>query len=117
MYFLDNGGIVIDNPGMREVGLADVGDSINSVFDEIILLARKCKYVDCIHIHEPECAVLSAIKSGQLDEDQYNNYLDLKKEAEYYEMTELDKKKKNSQFGKFVKKAKNQLRRSGHKDY
>ena len=117
MYFLDNGGIVIDNPGMREVGLADVGDSINSVFDEITLLARKCKYVDCIHIHEPGCAVLSAIKSGQLDEDQYNNYLDLKKEAEYYEMTELEKKKKNSQFGKFVKKAKKQLRRSGHKDY
>jgi ribosome biogenesis GTPase len=117
MYFLDNGGIVIDNPGMREVGLTDVGDSINSVFDEITLLALKCKYVDCTHIHEPGCAVLSAIKSGQLDEDQYNNYLGLKKEAEHYEMTEQEKKQKNSQFGNFVKKAKKQLRRYGHKDY
>lgn len=117
MYFLENGGIVIDNPGMREVGMTDVGDGIDSLFDEITSLARKCKYVDCTHIHEPGCAVLSAIKSGRLDEDRYNNYLGLKKEAEYYEMTELEKKQKNSQFGKFVKKAKKELRRYGHKDY
>jgi ribosome biogenesis GTPase len=117
MYFLDNGGIVIDNPGMREVGLTDVGDSINSVFDEITLLARKCKYVDCTHVHEPGCAVISAVKSGQMDQDQYKNYLDLKKEAEYYEMSELEKKAKNRKFGKFVKKAKKELRRYGHKDY
>ncbi|MFC1783213.1 ribosome small subunit-dependent GTPase A [Planctomycetota bacterium] len=117
MYFLENGGIVIDNPGMREVGMTDVGDGIDSLFDEIISLARKCKYVDCTHIHEPGCAVLSAIKTGRLDEDRYNNYLGLKKEAEYYEMTELEKKQKNSQFGKFVKKAKKELRRYGHKDY
>jgi ribosome biogenesis GTPase len=117
MHFLENGGIVIDNPGMREVGMTDVGDGIDSLFGEITSLARKCKYVDCTHIHEPGCAVLSAIKSGRLDEDRYNNYLGLKKEVEYYEMTELEKKQKNSQFGKFVKKAKKELRRYGHKDY
>ena len=117
MYFLENGGIVIDNPGMREVGMTDVGDGIDSLFDEITSLARQCKYVDCTHIQEPGCAVLSAIKSGRLDEDRYNNYLGLKKEAEYYEMTELEKKQKNRQFGKFIKKAKKQLKRYGHKDY
>jgi ribosome biogenesis GTPase len=117
MYFLENSGIVIDNPGMREVGMTEVGDGINSLFDEITLLAQKCKYVDCTHIHEPGCAVLSAIKSGQLDEDRYNNYLGLKKEAEHYEMTELEKKQKNRQFGKFVKKAKKELKRYGYKDY
>ena len=117
MYFLENGGIVIDNPGMREVGMTDVGDGIDSLFDEITSLARKCKYVDCTHIHEPGCAVLSAIKTGRLNEDRYNNYLGLKKEAEYYEMTELEKKQKNSQFGKFVKKTKKELRRYRHKDY
>lgn len=117
MYFLEYGGIVIDNPGMREVGMTDMGDGIDSLFDEITSLARKCKYADCTHIHEPGCAVLSAIKSGRLDEDRYNNYLGLKKEAEYYEMTELEKKQKNRQFGKFVKKAKKELRRYGHKDF
>jgi ribosome biogenesis GTPase len=117
MYFLDNGGIVIDNPGMREVGMTDVEDGIESFFDEIASLALKCKYADCTHIHEPGCAVLSAIKSGRLDEDRYNNYLGLKKEAEHYEMTGLEKKQKNRQFGKFIKKTKKELRRYGHKDY
>ena len=117
MYFLENGATVIDNPGMREVGMTEVGDGINSLFDEITLLAQKCKYVDCTHIHEPGCAVLTAIKSEQLDEDKYNNYLDLKKEAEYYETTKLEKKKKNNQIGKFFKKAKKDLRRYGLKDY
>ena len=117
MYFLEDGSIVIDNPGMREVGMTEVSDGINSLFDEINSLAQKCKYVDCTHIHEPGCAVLSAIKSSQLDEDKYSNYLNLKKEAEYYEMTELEKRQKDGEFGKYIKKAKDQLKRHMHKDY
>jgi ribosome biogenesis GTPase len=110
MYFLRNGGIVIDNPGMREVGMTDTSIGIDSSFDEITALAKKCKYVDCTHTHEPGCKVLSAIKSGELDESKYSNYIGLKKEAEYYKMTELEKRKKDRQFGKFIKKAKEQLR-------
>ncbi len=117
MYFLASGGIVIDNPGMREVAMTQAADGINSLFDEIISLASECKYVDCIHIHEPGCAVLSAVKSGRLDEDKYSNYINLKKEAEHYEMTELEKRQKAGDFGKFIKKAKDQLRRNRHKDY
>ena len=117
MYVLESGGIVIDNPGMREVGMTDTGEGIDSCFGPIVSLARECKYADCTHIHEPGCAVLSAVKSGQLDEDQYANYLDLKKEADYFEMTELEIRQKDNQFGKFIKKTKNQLRRYGHKDY
>ena len=117
MYFPRDGGIVIDNPGMREVSMTEVGDGINSLSDQITSLALQCKYPDCTHIHEPGCAVLAAVNSGQLDKDQYTNYISLKKEAEYYEMTELHKKKKDSNFGKFVKKAKDQLKRRGHKNY
>jgi len=117
MYFLENGGIVIDNPGMREVGMTDVSTAINGLFDEITVLVQKCKYVDCTHTNEPGCEVLAAIKSGKLEEDKYNNYANLKKEAEYYEMTELEKRQKERHFGKFVKTAKEQLKRYGHKDY
>lgn len=117
MYFLESGGIVIDNPGMREVGMTEAGDGIDSLFDEITSLSQTCKYVDCTHIHEPGCAVLAAIESGQLDKDKYHNYLNLKKEADYYEMTELEKRHKEGDFGKYVKKAKKQLKRYGHKDY
>lgn len=111
MYFLESGGIVIDNPGMREVGMTDMSAGIDSFFDEISALADKCKYVDCTHIHEPGCEVLSALKSGRLDESKYSNYINLKKEAEHYEMTELEKREKDRQFGKFIKTAKKELKK------
>ena len=94
IYFLDNGGIVIDNPGMREVGMSDVAVGLTELFDEIIVLAKKCKYGDCTHIHEPGCAVLAAVKSGESDEQKYLNYINLKKETEHYEMSKTDKNEK-----------------------
>lgn len=117
MYFLENGGIVVDNPGVREMGMTDTGAGIDSLFDEIAVLAEKCKFMDCTHIHEPGCEILSALKSGKLDKDKYSNYISLKKEAEYYEMTELEKKEKDRQFGKFIKKAKKDLTNYSHKYY
>jgi ribosome biogenesis GTPase len=111
------GSIVIDNPGMREVGMANTGTGINNLFEEIIALTQKCKYSDCTHTREPGCKVLAAIKSGKLDEEKFNNYANLKKETEYYEKTKLEKKQSSRQFGKFVKTAKEQLKRYGHKDY
>ncbi len=117
MYFLENGGIVIDNPGMREVGMTDAADGIDSLFDEITSLTPQCKYVNCTHIHEPGCAVLAAVQSGHLDEEKYSNYINLKQEAEHYEMTALEKRQKDGDFGKFIKKAKKQLKRYKHKDY
>ncbi len=108
-YFLDDGGIVIDNPGMKQVGMADSGAGIDKLFDEITTLAPKCKFVDCTHTHEPGCAVLAALAEGRLDKKKYSNFINLKKEAEYDEMTKLEKREKDRQFGKFVKKAKKQL--------
>jgi len=72
MYFLENGGIVIDNPGMREGGMTDVSKGIDTFFDEITALAQKCPYADCTHIHEPGCEVINAVKSGVLDEEKYS---------------------------------------------
>lgn len=111
MYFLENGGIVIDNPGMREVGMTDISVGIDNLFDEITLLAKKCRYADCTHIHEPGCEVLSALESGNLDIGKYSNYINLKKEAEYYEMTKLEKREKDREFGKFIKNAKEELKK------
>jgi len=110
MYFLENGGIVIDNPGMHEVGMTDASEGIDNLFDEIATLAKKCKYVDCTHTHEPECEVLSALKLNKLDEGKYSNYISLKKEAEYYKMNEFQKREKDRKFGRFVKKAMDQLK-------
>lgn len=115
MYFLENGGVVIDNPGMREIGVADAGEGIDNLFNEIAKLAPECKYKDCTHTHEAGCKILSAVNSGQIDKDKYSNYINLKKESEYYEMSENEKREKDRSFGKFINKAKKSLKDYGHK--
>ncbi len=110
-YFLENGGILIDNPGMREVGMADSEQGIKDVFEEFSVLSVECKFADCTHTHEPGCAILKAVESGELDENKYQNYLKLKKEADYYNMTKLEKRKKDRQFGKFLNQSLKQLRK------
>lgn len=117
MYFLENGGIVIDNPGVREVGITDAQEGIDNLFDEIATLATQCKYFDCTHVHEPGCAVLAAVKAGDLAEGQYANYISLKKEAQQYSLNKREKRNKNRQFGRFINKAKKSLKNVGHKDY
>jgi len=104
-------GIVIDNPGMREVGMADAAAGVEDVFGKIAALAKECKYADCTHTREPGCAVLAAVESGKLEAEIYDNYAGLKKEADYYEMTALEKREKDRQFGKFVNLAKQQVKK------
>lgn len=117
MYFLDNGGIVIDNPGIREVGMTDTTQGVNDFFEEVSTLGGKCKYSDCSHTNEPGCVILDAIKSGIIEEDKYNNYINLKKEAEYYSMNDTEKRNKDKSFGKFMKKAKKDLKNFGHDNF
>jgi ribosome biogenesis GTPase len=105
MYFLENGGMVIDNPGMKEIGMTDANAGIENAFEEITALSLKCKYKGCSHTNETGCAVLAALKSGWLDGDKYSNYARLRKEAKEYKMTELEKGRSGRKFGKSVRKA------------
>ena len=111
MYFLESGGILIDNPGTREVGIGDSETGLEHVFDEIGLLSRNCKFSDCTHTNEPGCAVKKSVNDNELDEDKYDNYLKLKKESDFYKLTELQKRDKERKFGKFVKKALQNLKK------
>lgn len=109
IYFLKNGGIVIDNPGTREVGIGDSAIGIENVFDEITLLSQKCRYSDCTHINEPNCAILEAVEEGIMDKDKYLNYLKLRRETEFFKMNEVERRAKDRKFGKIIKKAKDEL--------
>src|SRR3989339_82940 len=102
LFVLENGSSIIDNPGMREVGLVESGEGIGVVFSKITGLAKECRFPDCSHLHEPGCAVLAAVEAGELDRDKYENYLKLKKESDFYSMTRLDKRRKDRSFGKMV---------------
>jgi ribosome biogenesis GTPase len=103
LFILKNGGMVIDNPGMREVGLADAKEGVKNVFYDIEQLGKLCKFTDCSHLHEPGCSVLDALKSGNLSKEKYDNYLKLKKEADHYAMSSLEKKNRDRSFGRMVK--------------
>lgn len=80
---LPNGAFVIDTPGMRELGMWDSGDGIDTAFADIEELSSECKYADCTHTFEPGCAVLLAIENGTLDSARLASYRKLKTENDY----------------------------------
>lgn len=89
LFFLPEGGIVIDTPGMRELGLwqskEGVEKSFSGINDEIYRLSEFCRFPDCTHGSEPGCAVKDAIKMGELSQDQFERYKKLQKEARHIE--------------------------------
>ncbi len=112
LMVLENGGILIDNPGMRELGIADASEGLEITFDEIMELSEDCKYADCTHTSEAGCAVLEAVDSGDLDEDSYQNFLKMEKEKSHFESTQADRKSKGKQLGKLIKDMKKNYRKN-----
>ena len=110
LIVLNQGSMLIDTPGMRELGLLGVSDGVNQGFEDIVQLSLNCRYPNCGHTQEPGCAVLAAVTSGELSEDRYSSYMKLKKESEYHEMSYVDKRKKDRAFGRFIKSAKKQMK-------
>ena len=106
LLVLENGGILIDNPGMREVGIADSGTGLDMTFDAITRLSESCRFKDCTHTKEIDCAILSALESGEIDIEAYENYLKMRREKEHFESTVSEKRKKDKQFGKLIKQYK-----------
>lgn len=80
---LPNGAFVIDTPGMRELGMWDSGDGIDTAFADIEELSRMCRYADCTHTSEPGCAVVRALADGTLDAARLASYRKLKTENDY----------------------------------
>jgi ribosome biogenesis GTPase len=99
MTLLDNGALLIDTPGMRELGMIDVGTSINENFSDVYELAATCRFKDCTHTVETGCAILKAVEDEELDGERYRSYLKLMKESEFHQMSYIEKRKKDKQFG------------------
>lgn len=107
---LESGALVIDNPGMREFGILDAEGGIAGSFADIDALASGCRYRDCTHLQEPGCAVLEALESGQLNRDHYENFTKLRDESEFYRMSSVEKRRKERDFGRYLKSAKKDLK-------
>jgi len=110
LIVLNQGSMLIDTPGMRELGLLGVSEGVNQGYEGIVQISMNCRYPNCGHTQEPGCAVRAAVTSGTLTEDRYSSYIKLKKESEYHELSYLDKRKKDRAFGRFIKSAKKQLK-------
>ena len=80
MIELPSGVIVIDTPGMREIGLCDVDEGLDDTFEDIAELAAKCRFRDCTHTNEPCCAVKQAIENGSLSQERFELYRSLHEE-------------------------------------
>lgn len=109
LIVLDNGSMVIDNPGMREFGVLGAGDAIEESYADIMARAGRCRFRDCTHTNEPGCAVLQALESGDIDREHYENFFKLKRESEYHQMSLAEKRKKDKDFGRFIKSVKKNL--------
>ncbi|MFV0418694.1 MAG: ribosome small subunit-dependent GTPase A [Dysgonomonas sp.] len=106
MVLIDNSGVLIDTPGVREFGLAMDGvDSISDMFN-ISDFEGQCRYADCTHTNEPGCAVIEAVSNGRLDDKVYESYLKLRREAWRFSAPEYEKRKKEKSFSKLIEEVK-----------
>lgn len=83
LFVLPSGGMLIDTPGMRELQLWVADEGLDATFGDIEALARECRYANCRHANEPDCAVRAAIESGTLAEDRLASYEKLGRELEH----------------------------------
>ncbi|PKP03436.1 MAG: ribosome small subunit-dependent GTPase A [Bacteroidetes bacterium HGW-Bacteroidetes-6] len=109
LIVLENGGILIDNPGMREVGITNTDGGLETTFDRIITLSAECRYKDCTHTREAGCAVTEAVNSGEINRRSYENYLKMVKEEEHFESSAAERRKKDKDFGKMLKNYKKDM--------
>jgi len=86
LFILKNSGILIDTPGMRELGVAESFKTLESTFEIIFTLSDFCKYSDCTHLIEPECAVLMALEKNEIDRSYYDNFHKMKEEQSQFEL-------------------------------
>ena len=106
LILLQNGALVIDTPGMRELGMWGAEDGIDTVFSDIEELAARCSYKNCTHMSEPGCAVRAAMESGELSEERYKSSAKLEEENSYAENTDsylAAKQKKFKEIAKYNK--------------
>ena len=112
LIILENGGILVDNPGMREVGIADTTSGLEITFDKIVSLSQNCKFKDCTHTRETGCSILEAVEKGDIDKNSYENYLKLEREKAHFELTVVEKRKKDKELGKIIKNYKKDMNKN-----
>ncbi|MHC1740482.1 MAG: ribosome small subunit-dependent GTPase A [Anaerolineaceae bacterium] len=111
LIILEQGAMLIDTPGMRELGTIGMSSGIDQSFIDIAEMSTGCKFTDCTHTTEDGCVLLTALHEGQLSKARYDSYLKLNTESEYHELSYIEKRKKDKKFGRFIKTSLKQNRK------
>ncbi len=111
LIYMPGGYMIIDTPGMRELGMWDVSEGLEEAFPEIEPLLGRCRFRDCAHSSEPGCVVRAAIEAGELEEGRWLRYIQLKREAAAADI-KADAMRRKAEFFRELAKSK----RSRHKE-
>jgi len=110
LIMLRDGVMIIDTPGMRELGMWDVSEGLGEAFGDVEQFLGRCRFRDCKHMTEPGCAVRAALESGELSEERWKSYCKLKSEAVYTSETKADFMRRKQQRNKDIAKLSRQKR-------
>ena len=111
LHLTPAGSLLLDTPGMRELQLADCEQGVMETFPYISELAAQCRFTNCLHEQEPDCAVRSAIQSGRLDERRLANYQKLMREQALNKATLAEKRAKDRTLGRYYRSVQADARR------
>ena len=103
LIILPDGAMLVDNPGMREFANIGSSDGIEKTFEDISQMADLCRFSDCTHTTEKGCAILAALGSGDLSKERYENFMKIRRESAFHEMSYLEKRRRDKQFGKMCR--------------
>ena len=112
LHTLPGGALVVDSPGMRELGMADAEAGVELMFEDIEALAAQCRFSDCGHGGEPGCAVQAAIAGGEVSAERLASYLKLKREEAYNRETIAERHARSRAFGKMTRAAQERKKES-----
>lgn len=116
LIMLKNGTMIIDTPGMRELGMWDVSVGLDEAFTDVEQFLGRCKFKDCKHQTEPGCAIKEAIANGELSRERWESYIGLKSEAKYSDDKIAflrQKQQRNKNIAKFTRQSKLANRKRG----
>jgi ribosome biogenesis GTPase len=85
---LPSGALILDTPGMRELGLIDADEGLSTTFEDVEALAGQCRFSDCGHTNEPGCAIQSALETGVLDPGRWTSFQKLQRELAHQQRKE-----------------------------
>lgn len=104
LIMLPSGAMLIDSPGMREFGVTLETDEQGVNYHPLLAaLSAECRFHDCTHLHEPGCAVVAAVRGGELPPEVYDSYLKISREQAHYQTDATERKRTERQFGKMAK--------------